>query len=184
MRQARLILAVSMATAMLALAGCNPVGDVSTGAWSAYRGTWEIDEIVQFPSEQKVVGTIAEIGPEYRAIVDGNAEMIWIPVTINVTLASPHITSEQFVARVLPSYDGQPDLSLLKVGQYVLYLGDSTVQDTRNPGPAAGTVSWLLTIDASGRLGATAEQDKVHGNIKDYADELGLPLPGDLFGTE
>lgn len=184
MTRVRFVLALSMATAMLALAGCSPAGDGASGAWSAYGGTWEIEQIVRFPSEQKVVGTIADVGSEYRAVVDGNAGMVWIPVTINVTSASPEITSEQFVARVLPSYEGQPVLSLFKVGQHVLYLGDPIVHDTSNPGPAAGTVSWLLTIDASGQLGATAQQDGVHGNIKDYAAELGLTLPSGLFGTE
>lgn len=184
MKKPSTTLAVALTTAMLALAGCSSIPASSSSTWSAYGGAWTMDQIMQFPSEQKVVGTIAAIGPDHEAIIDKEATMVWVPVTIKVAAASPDLEDAQFVVRVLPSFEGQPDLSKLEIGQYVLYLGDAMVQDTSNPGPAAGTVSWLLTIDSSGWLGATAERDDVHGNIKDYAADLGLILPEGLFTDE
>lgn len=171
---------------MLAVAGCSSSFEAGLGApadanSSAYQGAWSLDQIVQFDSEQTVIGTIVAIGPEYKATIDDESAMRWVPVTIRVVTATPELKEEQFVARVLPDFDGQPDLTRLEVGGYVLYLGDAAVHDVRNSGPEAGTVSWLLTIDDSGRLGATAPRDTVEGNVKDYAAELGVSLPKGLF---
>ncbi|MCK0114266.1 hypothetical protein MWU75_19175 [Ornithinimicrobium sp. F0845] len=136
---------------------------------------------MSFPNQQTVLGVVKQHGRPVEVPVDGAGPLTWIPVVIEVEDASPALVSNEFVASLVTSIEGHPDLAGIPVGTRILYLGDSMTTDAG--GNVGGTASWVLTVANDGALGATYHRDEVNGNLLEVAPELGLVKAADILNN-
>ena len=172
------------ATALLGVAGCSspvPPGPSTTQVtgdtaedvvWEEYDKDWTLEQMLEFPNELVVRGTIIAIHEPTSTKIDKTASLKWVPVEIEVKESSATIQGETFTARVITSFHSQPELSELAVGDEVLYLGNAESLDSR--GELSGTPSWILKVGAKGVLSATNESSIVEGRLSEFTSELGL----------
>lgn len=157
----------------------QPVGDPHSDGWGGYRPPWALEDMVSFPNQQTVLGVVKQHGQPVEVPVDGASPLTWTPVVIDVVDANPALVSNEFVASLVTSIEGHPDLADIPVGTRILYLGDPMTTDAG--GHVGGTASWVLTVDNDGTLGATYHRDDVNGNLVDVAPELGLARATDIL---